>query len=217
MYYYSLAQYEPSCQKKLTTVIVEHLLLRIKMGNLFSKSNKVSPLTEGRKGPELNTKGRLDKKWYRSFLCCDKSAVAETTSLAQDIAQKNSDRKLVGANELKDESDLLIEGCNDDEVNSSAELVLIEPRKLELSQAKSRLPKDDEYEEWRAVRSKVVVKRNDVGHARSVAFNVELLEVDMLNRPQSSLSMDQQATRPRRLTSRLPELSTVTKEEIERK
>ena len=187
------------------------------MGNLFSKSNKVSPLNERRKESEWNTKNRPNKKWYRSLLCCDINAVAETTSLAKDVAPKNSDRKLVSANELKDESDLLIEGCNDDEVNSSAELVLIEPRKLELSPAKSPLPIDEEYEEWRAVRSKVVVKRNEVGHARSVAFNVELLEVDMLNRPQSSLSMDQQATRPRRLASRLPELSTVTKEEIERK
>eukprot|EP00795_Rhopilema_esculentum_P002117 gene2117-17701_t len=187
------------------------------MGNLFSKSNKVSPLNVRHKESEMNTNSRPTKKWYRSLLCYYKNAVAATTSLAQDVAPKNSNRKLVGGNELNNESDLLIEGCHDDDVNSSAELVLIEPKKFESSSAKLRLPVDEEFEEWRAVRSKTVVKRNEVGRARSIAFNIELLEVDMLNRPQSSLSMDQQASRPRMLASRLPELSTVTKEEIERK
>ena len=187
------------------------------MGNLFSKKSKVSPLSEGERSSELKTKGQWKRNWYRGLLCCDRNAVTVIQSLTQNAEPIASRREEITRNDLEGDKNLQIGVCNEADINPSAEFVLAEPRQLKVPPNNSQLLEEGEDDGSRVVRSRLVVRRGEEGRARAVAFDVELLEFDLPNRPQSSLSMSHRADRPRRLTNRLPELSAVTKEEIQRK
>ena len=186
------------------------------MGNFFTRKQKVSPLQEGMKTSESRKSGNA--RWYLGALCCKKNAVTPYISATNLTAEPNIKAiEECKANAWRGKSDLQVEALCEADLDSSRELALIESRKFELSSVDAKLSKLECDEESTVVRKGIVLKRDEEGKTRAVAFDVELLEEDTLNRPQSSLSTGQRTNGPRRLRNRLPELPALTKEDIERK
>ena len=194
------------------------------MGNLFSKKTKVVPFAKEQHLYENKAAKVPSTRWYKKLLCCYKQAVQDL-NIDQNDENKDSyarecDGKSSSNSDLESESNLELQGCEDDESISSAEAFdVCIPSKLKLPADRRPLPKIKEDDDCQLIQSGLTVIRNHNGKTRAVAFDVELMDDDdyIPNRPQSSLSMGNPASLPRRFRDRLPVLPPISKETIQRK
>ena len=163
-------------------------------------------------------------RWYKMLLCCNKNAVQVISINAnndnKDSNARECDGKSSSDSDLGSESNLELQGCEDDESISSAEAFdVCIPSKLKLPADRRPLPKIKEDDDCQLIQSGLTVIRNHNGKTRAVAFDVELMDDDdyIPNRPQSSLSMGNPASLPQRFRDRLPVLPPISKETIQRR
>lgn len=194
------------------------------MGNIFSKKNKVLPLVGGESSSHGDTLKVPMKGWYRGLWCCGGSVATVGYGNRNNAdLDRACDGKSSSDSDLARDSCLELQGYNDDDddddVNEESlqTLQVSLPMKLRLPSDTAPLPKiGDEYSS-EIIRSGLTVLKDMTGKTRSIAYDVELVEEEILNRPQSTLSMGNPTHLPKRLQNRLPSLPHISQAIIQRR
>lgn len=193
------------------------------MGNLFSKTRKVAPLSSGQNIQQYSQADNVQTViWYRKLFCCSGNAVTvlNTSCVSIRDSRDGGDGESSSNSHLARDSMLELQDSeNNDEINDSSDALQdCLPLKLELPADRAPLPMIAEDSSCQVIQSGLTVKRNYEGNTRAIAFDVEIMEdEDIPNRPQSSLSMGNATCLPKRLRDRLPALPEISQEIIQRK